>query len=240
MNELFKGYSSIHHSIHFRYNPDGGNQGVKDVEAGRSQFAINTRPPESTDVHTSQSKLFLDGLCIDVNSANSLGSVSLTSLKDIFLGDDTQWSQVPGSSLGSATIAPIGRNATAGQYTFFQSAVLNGQTQSSNVAEEGSDPLVATTIEHNKDAIGYVGLANSRKSGEHSLSVNGVGCNAGNIRTAGKTNGASGYPLYRYDWAVTPNGKPNKTVDAFLDWVIESKAAGKIINEAGAVSAFNK
>ena len=36
MLELFKGYSKIHHSVKFKYIPDGGNAGVKDVQAGRS------------------------------------------------------------------------------------------------------------------------------------------------------------------------------------------------------------
>ncbi len=45
MLELFKGYSKLHHSIKFKYIADGGNAGVKDVQAGRSEFAINTRPP---------------------------------------------------------------------------------------------------------------------------------------------------------------------------------------------------
>ncbi len=72
MLELFKGYSKMHHSIKFKYIADGGNAGVKDVQAGRSQFAINTRPPLPSDSGTTQVKLFLDGLCIAVNKSNSL------------------------------------------------------------------------------------------------------------------------------------------------------------------------
>ena len=71
MLELFKGYSKVHHSIKFKYIADGGNAGVKDVQAGRSQFAINTRPPLPWDSGTTQVKLFLDGLCIAVNKSNS-------------------------------------------------------------------------------------------------------------------------------------------------------------------------
>ena len=39
MLELFKGYSKVHHNISFKYVPDGGNAGVKDVQANRTQFA---------------------------------------------------------------------------------------------------------------------------------------------------------------------------------------------------------
>ena len=231
MLELFKGYSKIHHNIRFRYVPDGGNAGVKDVQAGRAQFAINTRPPEPSDAGTTYEKLFLDGLCIAVNSGNSITNIPLTTVKNIFLGVDTNWGQVGGSNL-SSTIDPIGRNSAAGLYTFFQQAVLGGATQSSNVAQDTSDGLVQVGVSHDPNAIGYVGLSHSGKPVK-SLSVNGVACVASTIRT--KT-----YPLFRYDWAVIPTKTANVKVEQFLDWTRTSKPAGKIINRAGAVPAFNK
>jgi ABC-type phosphate transport system substrate-binding protein len=222
MLELFKGYSKIHHSIKFKYIADGGNAGVKDVQAGRSQFAINTRPPLPSDSGTTQVKLFLDGLCIAVNKSNSISDISLTSLKNVFLGVDTSWGQVGGSNLTS-TVDPIGRNSAAGQYTFFQQAVLGGATQSSNVQQDTSDGLVQ---------VGDVGLSHSG-SPVKSIEVNGVACNASTIR-------AKSYPLFRYDWGVIPTANPSVPVEQFLSWVRTSAAAGKIINKAGAVAAFNK
>ena len=232
MLELFKGYSRIHRNVHFKYVPDGGNAGVKDVQAGRVQFAINTRPPEPSDGGTTYEKLFLDALCIGVNSSNSISNVSLGDLKNIFLGIDTNWSQVPGSNR-STTIDPIGRNSAAGQYTFFQQSVLGGQTQAGNVLQDTSDGLVQVGIEKDANAIGYVGLAHSRGTHEKALKVNGVGCKAGNIRK-------KSYPLYRYDWGVIPTSHPSVKVERFLDWVRTSADAGKIINRSGAVAAFNK
>jgi phosphate transport system substrate-binding protein len=232
MLQLFAGYSRLHRSIHFKYIPDGGNAGVKDVQAGRSQFAVNTRPPQPSDAGTTYVKLFLDALCIDVNKANSITNIPLTGLKNIFLGVDTNWNQVAGSNL-STTIDPIGRNSAAGQYTFFQQSVLGGATQSSNVAQDTSDGLVQTGIEKDPNAIGYVGLAHSIGSGEKPISVNGVTCTAGHIRS-------KSYPLFRYDWGVIPTARASVAVERFFDWVRTSKAAGTIINRAGAVAAFNK
>lgn len=231
MLELFKAYSRLHPSIHFKYVPDGGNAGVADVQAGRVEFAINTRPPQKSDAGTTYVKLFLDGMCIAVNKSNHIDNITIPNLANIFLGIDTSWSQVPGSNLTS-TIDPIGRNSAAGTYTFFQSSVLDGKTQSSNVAQDTSDGLVQTGVEKDPNSIGYVGLAHSGKPAK-AIKVNGVACNAKTIKK--KT-----YPLYRYDWAVLPNKHKNKQVVAFLSWTIHSKAAGKIINAAGAVAAFNK
>jgi phosphate transport system substrate-binding protein len=231
MLELFKGYSKIHRSVHFKYIPDGGNAGVKDVQSGRSQFSINTRPPEPSDAGTTYVKLFLDALCITVNRSNSISNISLGDLKNIFLGVDNNWSQVSGSGL-TMTIDPIGRTSAAGLYTFFQQSVLGGSTQASNVAQDTSDGLVQIGVEHDPNAIGYVGLAHSGAPAK-SLAVNGVACNAKTIRS-------KSYPLFRYDWGVFPTAHPKIQVEQFFDWVRTSAAAGKIINKAGAVAAFNK
>ncbi len=231
MLELFKGYSKVHHKISFKYVPDGGNAGVKDVQAGRVQFAINTRPPLPSDSGTTYEKLFLDALCIAANPANSISNITIPTLKNIFLGVDTNWSQVGGSNL-TTTIDPIGRNSAAGLYTFFQQSVLGGATQSSNVAQDPADGLVQIGVGRDPNAIGYVGLAHSGKPAK-ALSVNGVPCTARTIRN-------KSYPLFRYDWGVIPSSHPSIQVEQFFDWVRTSKAAGQIINRAGAVAAFNK
>ena len=124
----------------------------------------------------------------------------MTSLKNIFLGVDNNWSQVGGSNL-STTIDPIGRNSTAGQYTFFQQSVLGGSTQASNVAQDTADGLVQTGVEKDPNAIGYVGLSHSGAPAK-AISVNGVSCSAPNIRS-------KSYPLFRFDWGVIPSGHPN-------------------------------
>jgi phosphate transport system substrate-binding protein len=237
LNPLFKDYSKLHKKIRFSYSPDGGNQGVKDIQAGRSEFAINTRPPLPSDHGTTYIKIFLDGLCVAVNRANSLTNLTIGNVKNIFLGLTTSWSSVPSSNL-STTIDPYGRNSTAGSYTFFQQAVLGGDTQASNVVPETSDGLVATAISKDANGIGYVGLAHSGKgSGVRPLAINGVACDQANIKN-------NSYPLWRWIWAVIPtpgNGvREDPAVEQFINWVATSKAAGQIIARAGAVPAFNK
>ena len=144
-----------------------------------------------------------------------------------------------GGNLGGASILTEGRNSAAGQFTFFQSAVLNGAAENSSTTQLTSDGLVKVAIEKNKDAIGYVGLANSgvkgeaKATGEKALSINGIACSPANVKK-------ETYPLWRYDWYVLPATSPNPAVLAFLTWARTSKAAGKVLSTAGAVPAFNK
>jgi phosphate transport system substrate-binding protein len=230
---LFAGYHKVAPKIKFVYTPDGGNAGIKDVQTKHSQFAVNTRAPLPSDKGTLQTKLFLDGLCVAVNQSNSLKNLSIAQARNIFLAHVTSWSNVTGSNL-LTTIDPLGRDSTAGSYTFFQQAVLNGATQASSVQQLASDGLVQTGIQGDRNAIGYVGLAHAGK-GSHikALKLNNVPCNAAHIKS-------QKYPLTRFIWGALALKHPNKNAAKFFDWVRTSKAAGKIISTSGAVPAFNK
>ncbi len=232
LESLLKGYKKVDPKFKVVYTANNGNAGAKDVQDGKSQFALQTRPPLPSDSGLSYSKLFLDGLCVAVNPSNNLNGLSIQQVKDIYLGTVTQWSGV-GSSVGSP-ISAFGRFSTAGLYTFFQSAVLGGATQASNVTALDKDGEVAVAVKNNKAGIGYVGLANSKpgQSGVKRLKLNGQPCQASAIRTLK-------YPLSRYGWIVLPAKKPNKSATKFADWIRTSYAAGKIIDKAGAVPAFN-
>jgi phosphate transport system substrate-binding protein len=232
LRALFAGYHKVKPKVKFIYTANGGNAGVKDVQQGRSQFAGNTRPPLPSDSGTTYRQLFLDGLCIDVNKANSLTNLSLGQVADVFLGTVTNWTDVGGAGLNT-TIAAVGRDATAGTYTFFQSAVLGGKTQASNVNQVASDGLVANAVSKDPNAIGYVGFAHSKGAGLKTLTLNNVPCAPQFVRS-------QKYPLSRYVWFVTPSDNPDPEAVRFATWARTSRAAGKILTRAGAVPAFNR
>lgn len=233
MESLFAAYHKLHRNVTFVYNPDGGNQGEADVADGRSSFAIQTAL--KLVAGTAMAPLLYDALCIDVNSANSLSSAAIPTLRNIYDGTTLSWSAVPGSNLGSATIDPQGRTSAAGQYTFFTAAVMNGSSYATNVTALSTDGLVANAVRSDKDAIGYVGLANSKRSGEKALKIStksggtAYACDAANVRSRK-------YPLWRYDYGVISYSHPNAQVLQFFNWVTDTKAAAALISRAGAVA----
>jgi phosphate transport system substrate-binding protein len=232
LQALFAGYHKVNPRIQFLYTANGGNAGVKDVQAGRSQFAVNTRPPLPSDAGTTYIKLWLDGLCVYVSSQNKLANLSIGEVANIFLGVETSWSQFPGSGL-STTIDAVGRDSTAGTFSFFTAAVLNGQTQGSNVTTQASDGLVANAIKHDPSSIGYAGLARAKDSGLKKVNLGGVACAPAFVKTLK-------YPLSRFVWMVLPTASPDLDAQKFTDWARTSVAAGETITRVGAVPAFNK
>jgi phosphate transport system substrate-binding protein len=229
---LAAGYKKVDPKTKLVYTANNGNAGARDVQDGKSAFAFQTRPPLPSDSGLSYSKLFLDGLCVAVNPANTVNNLTIAQVRDIFLANVTEWGSVPASNQRSP-ISAFGRNSTAGLYTFFQSAVLGGLTQATNVTQLDKDGEVAVAVSRNQAAIGYVGLANSAPgSGVKRLKLEGQPCQASAIKTLK-------YPLSRYGWIVLPARSPNRAATKFGDWIRTSYAAGRIIAKAGAVPAFN-
>ena len=198
LQALFKTYTKqVNKSVHFVYTADGGNAGVKDVQNGTSQFAGQARTPLPSDAGTTYIKLYLDGLCMDVNPKNKLTNISIQQTHDIYRGLLTNWSQVPGSGLAT-TIDPVGRDTNGGTYNFFLQAVLNNELPSSNVNALTADGLVVNAVKQDPNAIGYAGLAWQGK-GLKALKVNGIPCEAKKISVEPLK-----YPLSRYIFLVLP------------------------------------
>ena len=235
LQALFATYTKqVSKSTHFTYTADGGNAGIKDVQNGTSQFAGQARTPLPSDAGTTYIKLYLDGLCMDVNKSNKLSNISIQQTHDIYRGLLTNWSQVGGSGL-ETTIDPVGRDTNGGTYNFFLQAVLNNEAPASNVNALTADGLVVNAVKQDPNAIGYAGLAWQGSKGLKALKVNGVPCQANKISVEPLK-----YPLSRYIFLVLPSTNPSPAVQKFADWARTSSLAGEVINKAGGVAAFNK
>src|SRR3954467_14705043 len=209
LQALFPTYTKkVNHKVHFVYTANGGNAGVKDVQSGTSQFAGQARTPLPSDAGTTYIKMFLDGLCLDVNPKNSISNISIQQAHDVYRGLLTNWSQVGGSNL-TTTIDPVGRDTNGGTYNFFLQAVLNNDPPSSNVNALTSDGLVVNAVKQDPNAIGYAGLAWQGK-GIRSIEVDGVPCKASKVKSLK-------YPLSRYIFLVVPTENPNQDVLKFVD-----------------------
>jgi phosphate transport system substrate-binding protein len=234
LQALFATYSKkVNKKVHFVYTANGGNAGVKDVQNGTSQFAGQARTPLPSDAGTTYIKLYLDGLCIDVNPKNKLNNISIQQTHDIYRGLLTNWSQLPGSGL-ETTIDPVGRDTNGGTYNFFLQAVLNNEPPASNVNALTADGLVVNAVKQDPNAIGYDGLA-WQGTGQKALKVNGVPCIPSKISVEPLK-----YPLSRYIFVVLPTNSPSPAVQKFVDWARRSPLAATVISKAGGVPAFNK
>jgi phosphate transport system substrate-binding protein len=228
---LAKKYEALRPGTKIIYTANGGNAGIKDVQAGRSQFAGSPRAPLPSDAGTTFFKAFEDGLCVTVNSSkNKLTGTSIQQLRDIYTGKVTSWGAIPKSGL-STTIAPFGRESNAGTFTFWTQAVLNGQAQAGYVNTVLTDGLVANGVKNDLNGIGYIGFPYV-KGNLRALKINGIPCDPAHVKSAE-------YVLSRFLYFVT--GTPaNADAAKFIDWVRTSADAGVVIRKIGGVTLFNK
>ncbi|MET0559645.1 MAG: substrate-binding domain-containing protein [Solirubrobacterales bacterium] len=236
LQALFATYTkTVNKKVHFVYTANGGNAGVKDVQNGTSQFAGQARTPLPSDAGTTYIKMFMDGLCLDVNPKNKLTNITIQQAHDIYRGLLTNWSQLPGSGL-ETTIDPVGRDTNGGTYNFFLQAVLNNEAPASNVNALTADGLVVNAVKQDPNAIGYDGLA-WQGTGQKALKVNGVPCTPSKISVEPLK-----YPLSRYLFLVLPGDGSSSppALQKFIDWARTSPAAATVISKAGGVPAFNK
>jgi phosphate transport system substrate-binding protein len=236
LQALFATYTKkVNKKVHFVYTANGGNAGVKDVQNGTSQFAGQARTPLPSDAGTTYIKMFMDGLCLDVNPKNKLSNITIQQAHDIYRGLLTNWSQLPGSGLDT-TIDPVGRDTNGGTYNFFLQAVLNNEPPASNVNALTADGLVVNAVKQDPAAIGYDGLA-WQGPGQKALKVNGVPCVPEKISVEPLK-----YPLSRYLFMVLPGDGSTSppALQKFIDWMRLSPLAGEVIAKAGGVPAFNK
>jgi phosphate transport system substrate-binding protein len=237
LQALFKTYETkVNKKVKFVYTANGGNAGVKDVQNGTSQFAGNARTPLPSDAGTTYIKMFMDGLCLDVNAKNPLKNITIQQAHDIYRGLLTNWNQVPGS-YADATISPVGRDTNGGTYNFFLQAVLNNEPPSSNVNALTADGLVVNAVKQDDNAIGYAGLAWQGSSKLKALKINGIPCTPSKISVEPLK-----YPLSRYLFMVLPGDGSTSppALTKFIDWMRLSPLAGEVISKAGGVPAFNK
>jgi phosphate transport system substrate-binding protein len=203
----------------FKILQGGSNVGVSDVSKGRVSIGESSRDPATGDpgglVFT---KVARDAICMITNNANTLGNISKTQVKSIFLTGPGDWSGIPGATV-NGTINPVGRAPTSGTHDAFRNIFLDGTSQASYVSGKASNGLVQQAVKGDPQGIGYVSLAFT--SGVHVVNYNGVECN---LRNA--ISGA--YGGVRNFWYVT-KGTPTGGAKKFITWATHSPKARNII-----------
>lgn len=206
--------------VTFRQAQGGSDVGIADVARGRVNIGNSSRDAKSSDPGGLVfNKIAKDGLCIVVNKENASSNFTQAQVQSIFSGKVRDWSDVPGSGR-TGTINLVVRTAASGTQDAFQKIFMGSATPSSAAAAKASSGLVATAVEQDPDAIGYVSLEFGAKL--KSVGYNGVACNLQNAKT-GEYGGT------RNIWMVT-RGKATGEVKKFLSWIQNHRDAKKIIS----------
>ncbi len=149
-----------------------------------------------------------DGLAIVVHPQNGLPGLTMSQLQDLFQGrleDWATWGGLPGTPL------LVSRDASSGDYAFFQAWAMRDARVSLNALMAPSSEAVLAYVDADPLGVGYVSTA--RLDGRvRAVAVNGV-------PPVRETMAAGLYPLTRTHFIVTPT-EPEGAVRAFVEWLL--------------------
>ena len=210
----------------------GSGTGLAALINGTTDIAMSSRPmkdaesqklrarPNTTGHQVAVAK---DGVTFYVNEKNPVEALTVEQLRDIYLGDVTQWKDVGGPN---APIVLYSRENSSGTYVFVKDNLLAGEDYASTAQTLPGTAAVVNAVAKEKNGIGYGGAAYAKgikelkvKKGEEAIAPS-----AENIKS-GK------YPLSRDLYFYLPNA-PTGEVKAFIDFALSPEGQA-IVTKVG-------
>ncbi|MGX7051803.1 phosphate ABC transporter substrate-binding protein PstS family protein [Leuconostoc palmae] len=163
------------------------------------------------------------GIAPLLNKNNGVENLTTKQLQDIFTGKITNWKQIGGNN---HKIVIINRATGSGTRVTFEKWGLKG-LKSLSAQEQDSSGMVRSIVSTTPGAISYASFGYIDKS-VVAASVNGIAPSNVNVM-----NGK--YPIWSYEHIYT-NGRPNKSVQQFLDYLVSPKIQKTLVPKLGYIS----
>ena len=193
----------------------GGTElGLQALRQGVCDIASCSRALTPQEVAGIDSRLVaLDAIAVAVHPSNPVADLPMRTLRDIYAGKITDWSQLGGEKM---PIVVVGREAGSGTRSAFESAVglITPALHSQEHSETG---MLRTAVSAAPGAIGYLSFDYIDASVKQ-LSVDGVFPCEETVRSGN-------YPISRGFWLCTRIGESRSEVMDFLDYA--TGAAGR-------------
>lgn len=157
--ELGQAFNSINPDVVLEIAAGGSSVGIQAIHDGTVDIGMVSRslkPEEEMGIAVYQ--VAVDVIAVVVNNANTVSNLTMGQLRDIYMGEITNWADVGGPD---ADITVVVRETTSGTRKAFDELVLDDQKPLAPIMEPvmtAGD--VAAFVSNNANAIGYVGFGN--------------------------------------------------------------------------------
>jgi len=189
----------------------GGNTDIADASRQMKQSELQSARDNGVDAV--EWKIALDGITIIVHPDNTVGDITIEQLRDIYIGNITNWEQVGGPDL---PVILFGRQSTSGTYEFIKKHVLENQNFAASTMEQTGTAQIAEQVARTPGGIGYGGVGYfATRADVKELTIEGIRPNVENI-ISGE------YPLWRYLYIYTdgvPAPADNPALHHYLSFI---------------------
>ena len=211
----------------------GSSNGIKAIIDGTADIGNSSRDIKFKEVKLAVEKgvypvphrIALDCIVPIVHPSNKVNNLSLTQLKDIYLGKITNWKAVGGADM---KIVVISRDSSSGTFDAWKSLVMKKERVVPTALTVPSNGALVTQIGNTKGALGYIALGYVTKNVK-TLSVEGV---KGNVETTLNGKYKISRPLFMFT-----NGWPKGRTLNFLNFLL-SKQGQKLVSDAGSIALY--
>src|SRR5208337_1481490 len=229
-------YMQAHPEANIQVSGGGSGVGIQaiinqKVDIGMSSAAVSAAQ-KAQDSNMNIITIAHDGIAIIVNPANTISTIDLAQVKQIYSGNITSWSSlnavVPNSN---NQIVLVGRDSSSGTRTYFDQTVMTGVNDSLSMHEDNSNGAVLQEVAQTPNAIGYIsiGYLDNTVKALPIQTTNGHVI-APNVATVKDLT----YPIHRDLYMIT-NGKPTGLAADYINFLL-SPAGQQIVVAQGYVA----
>ncbi|MBO0448957.1 phosphate ABC transporter substrate-binding protein PstS [Enterococcus sp. MJM12] len=165
-------------------------------------------------------KVAVVGITPIVNKGVGVDALTMTQLRDIFLGKITNWQEVGGKN---QKIVILNRAAGSGTRGTFEKWVLDGKT-AIRAQEQDSSGMVRQIVADTPGAISYVAFSYVTKD-VATIKIDGITPTDENVTT-------NDWKIWAYEHMYT-KGKPTKLTEDFLAYILSDDVQKNIVGKLG-------
>lgn len=223
-------FMETHPKVNITVRGGGSGVGIAALIDGTTDIANASRPMKTKELQSARAKgtnpvetvIARDGIAIIVHPSNPVEVSSLQSLKAVYTGEISKWSDIGGKP---EPIVTVSRDVASGTFEAFKTLVLQGGKTRGDALMLASNKAVATTVAQTPGSIGYVGLGYLSPQVKP-LQVEGV---SPSPQTVSSGEYKLARPLFMYT-----NGKPKGLAKELIDFIL-SPEGSKIVSDVGYV-----